>query len=159
MHKSNCGSKAIGFTAAVFILKGNAMAYPGRQRIYESTIRRMVQEALAQQETEFRQQHENDADEELLLYLRTCAARLQHTPWPEEIVGGLFIQERFGSWKRALLFARLPAPKTANQPASFARVKEETEKQKVVYRQRKAEKKARANERRLQQEEKKKLPE
>ena len=28
------------------------MAYPGRQNIYEATIRRMVQEALEQQEQE-----------------------------------------------------------------------------------------------------------
>ena len=34
------------------------MAYPGRQNIYEATIRRMVQQALEDQEQEFREQHE-----------------------------------------------------------------------------------------------------
>ena len=116
------------------------MAYPGRQNIYEATIRRMVQEALEQQEQDFRQQHAQDSDEQLLAYLRAWAIRKQHTPWPGEIVGGKFIQERFGSWNRALLLARLPAPKTANQSKSFARVREETEKQKEIYRQRKAKK-------------------
>ena len=132
------------------------MAYPGRQNIYEATIRRMVQEALAQQEQEFRQQHENDTDGQLLEYLRAGACRLHHTPWSGEIVGGKLIQERFGTWSRALTLAELPAPKTSNHSSSFARVKEETERQKEKYRQRKAEKKALAARRRYLQEEKKK---
>ena len=132
------------------------MAYPGRQNIYEATIRRMVQEALEQQEQEFRQRHESDTDEQLLALLRASAIRLHHSPWPDEIVGGLFIQERFGSWNRALALARLPAPKTANQKKSFARIQDEEERQKEVYKQRKAEKKVLANQRRLQQEAKKK---
>ena len=47
------------------------MAYPGRQNIYEATIRRMVQEALEQQEQTFRQQHAQDPDEQLLAYARS----------------------------------------------------------------------------------------
>ncbi len=128
------------------------MAYPGRQNIYEATIRRMVQESLAQQEQDFRQQHAADTDAQLLKYLRACANRLHHTPWPGEIVGGSFIQERIGSWNRALVLARLPAPTTANQSKSFARIQNEIEKQKEIYRQRKAAKKELANQRRLQQE-------
>ena len=132
------------------------MAYPGRQNIYEATIRRMVQEALEQQEQAFRQQHEADTDEQLLDYLRAWAIRLQHTPWPGELVGGSFIQERFGSWNRTLALAKLPPPRTPNQSRAFRRVQEETERQKQLYTQRKAEKKALANQRRLQQEAKKK---
>ena len=135
------------------------MAYPGRQNIYEATIRRMVQEALAQQEAEFRLYHEADSDEQLLAYLHRCAVRLHHTPWPGEITGGCFIEERFGTWKQALILAKLPAPRTANQSKSFARVQEETEKQKAVYRQRKAEKKALAEQRRAQQTARKKQSE
>ena len=132
------------------------MAYPGRQNIYEATIRRMVREALTQQEQEFRQQHETDTDAQLLAYLRAWAIRKHHTPWPGEIVGGSFIQERFGSWDRALAMARLPMPKTANRSQSFVRVQEETQKQKEIYRQRKAEKKTLAQERLAQQAAKKK---
>ena len=132
------------------------MAYPGRQNIYEATIRRMVREALTQQEQEFRQQHETDTDAQLLAYLRAWAIRKHHTPWPGEIVGGSFIQERFGSWDRALAMARLPMPKTANRSQSFVRVHEETQKQKEIYRQQKAEKKALAQERLAQQAAKKK---
>ena len=135
------------------------MAYPGRQNIYEAVIHRMVQEALDQQEQEFRQQHGADTEAQLLTYLRSCAVRLNHTPWPGEIVGGSCIQQRFGSWDRALTLARLPAPRTANQSQSFARVQEETERQKEKYRQQKVRKKALANQRRMQQAAKKKQPE
>ena len=132
------------------------MAYPGRQNIYEATIRRMVQEALEQQEQEFREQHKEDTDQELLMYLRVCAIRLHHTPWPGEIVGGKLILERIGSWERAVMLAKLPAPRTANQQKNFARVQEETERQKEAYRKRKAEKKILAQQRIAQQGAKKK---
>ena len=113
------------------------MAYPGRQNIYEATIRRMVQEALEQQEQEFREQHEEDTDGQLLMYLRECATRLRHTPWPGEIVGGKLILERIGPWERAVMLAKLPAPRGQNQQKNFARVQEETERQKEIYRSRK----------------------
>ena len=132
------------------------MAYPGRQNIYDAIIRKMVQESLAKQEEEFRQQHEADTDAQLLMYLRTWAIRLHHTPWPGEIVGGSFLLERFGSWNRALTLAKLSPPQTVNQSQSFARVKEETERQKEIYTKRKAEKKVAANQKRLQQSAKKK---
>ena len=135
------------------------MAYPGRQNIYEATIRRMVQEALEQQEQEFREQHKEDTDQELLMYLRVCAIRLHHTPWPGEIVGGKLILERIGSWERAVMLAKLPAPRTANQQKNFARVQKETERQKEVYRKRKAEKKILAQQRIAQQGAKKKKEE
>jgi hypothetical protein len=111
----------------------------------------MVFEVLEQQEQTFRQQHALDSDEQLLAYLRAWAIRKQHTPWPGEIVGGTFIQERFGSWNQALLLARLPAPRMANQSISFARVKEETERQKELYRRKKAEKKQLAQKRLAEQ--------
>ena len=132
------------------------MAYPGRQNIYEATIRRMVQAALDEQEQLFRQQHEADTDAQLITYLCSCAAQLQHTPWPGEIVGGDFIKKRFGTWHQALALAKLPTPRTANQSKTFTRVQEETERQKKVYRQRKAEKKMRAAQKRAQQAAKKK---
>ena len=135
------------------------MAYPGRQNIYEATIRRMVQQALEQQEQEFREQHKEDTDQELLMYLRACAIRLHHTPWPGEIVGGKLILERIGSWERAVILAKLPAPCGQNQQKNFARVQEETERQKEVYRKRKAEKKILAQKRIVQQGAKKKKEE
>ena len=93
------------------------------------------------------------------MYLRACAIRLHHTPWPGEIVGGKLILERIGSWERAVMLAKLPAPRTANQQKNFARVQEETERQKEAYRKRKAEKKILAQQRIAQQGAKKKKEE
>ena len=89
------------------------MAYPGRQNIYEATIRRMVQQALEDQEQEFREQHEKNTDQELLMYLRSCAMRLHHTPWPGENPGhggsdprccmyeAPFLSAKAGHWVKA----------------------------------------------------------
>ena len=85
------------------------MGYHGRQNIYEAAIRRMVQQALEEQAREFRAQHQDDTDEELLRYLRSWAFRLNHTPWPGEIPGTELILERFGpgngrcSWQNSRL--------------------------------------------------------
>lgn len=132
------------------------MGYPGRQNIYEATIRRMVFEALEAQEQAFRKEHALDTNEQLLVYLRSCASRLQHSPWPGEIVGGSYIEERFGTWVRALALAKLPAARTPNQQKTFLRYQEEVERQKEIYRQRKAEKKVLAQKRLADQAAKKK---
>lgn len=123
------------------------MGYPGRHKIFEATLRRMVTQALEAQEMQFRTEHESDSDEMLLDYLRRCAEKCRHTPWPGEIVGGSLLTERFGTWEQVLAAAELPPPHTANRPEGFARVREETEKQRLIYRQRKLEKKKRAEER------------
>ena len=49
------------------------------------------------------------------MYLRSCAMQLHHTPWPGEILGGRLILERTGSWERAVMLAKLPAPRGQNQ--------------------------------------------
>lgn len=119
------------------------MAYSGRNNIYDAVIRRMVTEALAAQDEDFRLRHGNDPDETLLEYLRRCAGGLGHTPWPRELVGGCMIEERFGSWAQALAMAALPGPTHPDRLQSFARYRAERETQQVLYRRKKAEKKAR----------------
>ena len=133
-------------------MEGNIMGYAGRQNIYEGAIRKMVTQALETQEKEFRKEHEFDTDEQLLDYLRLCTAKLQHVPWPGEILGGTVILERFGSWERALAAANLPRPWGENKVSTFQRVKQEEARQKEIYRQRKAEKKILSQQRKLQQE-------
>lgn len=135
------------------------MGYAGRHNIYEGAIRKMVTLALEAREEEFRKEHGSDTDAQLLAYLRLCAAKLNHTPWPEEILGGTVIAERFGSWEKALTAANLALPLGENKPSTFPRVKREEERQKEIYRQRKAEKKILAQQRRIRQEARKKDPE
>lgn len=130
------------------------MPYPGRNNIYEATIRRMVKEALDAQEQEFAQKRGADSDEALLAYLQFCAQLLGHTPWPREIVGGSLIEQRFGAWQNVLLKAKLPMPNTADKVTGFARYQEETERQKVLYREKKAARKQKSQHRLNTQKEK-----
>jgi len=117
------------------------MPYPGRNNIYEATIKRMVNEALEAQEQEFAQNRGSDSDEQLLAYLQFCTQLLGHTPWPREIVGGSLIEDRFGTWQTALIKAKLPKPSTPDKTSGFARYQEQTQRQKQLYREKKAAKK------------------
>ena len=132
------------------------MGYAGRQNIYEATIRRMVAQALEEQEEQFRQEHEADTDDQLIAYLQAAAEELQDTPHQGEILGGKLIAERFGSWENALEAARLLRSCRPNKPAAFLRVQQEEVRQKEIYRQRKAEKRILSEKRRTQQAAKKK---
>ena len=123
------------------------MAYPGRHNIYQAAIRRMVTQALEAQEQQFRQEHEQDSDEALLNLLRNWVSVHGYTPWPGEMTGGSYLTERFGSWERLVSLAGLKVPTHPNCQQSFARVKEETERQKELYRRKKAEKKQLAQKR------------
>ena len=125
------------------------MPYPGRNNIYEAIIKRMVKEALEAQEQEFANNRSADSEEQLLDYLRFCAQRLGHTPWPSEIVGGGLIASRFGSWENALASAKLPKPRTQDKMTSFTRYLDETERQKALYRERKAAKKQLSQQRQM----------
>ena len=76
-------------------------------------------EALAERDREWTAEHEADTDEELLDYLRRCAAELGHTPMRHEVLGSTYIGERFGNWAVALTMAGLPVPKK-KQPRDTA---------------------------------------
>ena len=130
------------------------MPHPGRNNIYEATIKRMVNAALEAQELEFNQNHGKDSNEQLLAYLGFCAQLLGHTPWPREIVGGSLIEARFGSWETALEEAKLSKPTIPDKLTGFVRYREEVERQKVIYREKKAAKKQKAQQRLKAQKEK-----
>ena len=117
------------------------MGYPGRHNIYEATIRRMVTQALEAQEMQFRQDHAQDTDAQLLELIRDWVSDHGYTPWPLEIPGGSYMAERFGSWEALIDQARLKPPAHPNRTQSFQRFREETERQKAIYRRKKAEKK------------------
>ena len=117
------------------------MGYPGRHNIYEATIRRMVTQALEAQEMQFRQDHALDTDAQLLGLVRDWVSVHGYTPWPLEIPGGSYMAERFGSWEALIDQARLKPPAHPNRTQSFQRFREETERQKAIYRRKKAEKK------------------
>lgn len=113
------------------------MPYPGRNRIYNSIIERMVNEAFRVEEAAFAKVHGEDSDEQLLVYMKSCAVRLGHTPWPREIAGGEFLLRRFIVWENAYRKAGLPPPSLPDKLTCFARCTEETERQKKLYREKK----------------------
>ena len=123
------------------------MGYPGRHNIYEATIRRMVTQALEEQELRFRKEHEQEPDEQLLKVVRDWASVHGYTPWPGELPGGSYLTERFGSWVRLVGLAGLNMPTHPNRYQSFSRFREEAERQKELYRRKKAEKKQLAQKR------------
>lgn len=131
------------------------MPYPKRHEIYEAVISRMVTQSLQAQDQQFAQEHVNDTEDQLLAYVKDCAEKLGHSPWPREIVGGEMILSRFESWDQVLRMANLHQPTTANKTSVFARYIDEVEQQKMVYRQKKAVKKQKAQQRLKEQEEKK----
>ena len=123
------------------------MAQPDRNKFYDIAIQKLVNNSLAAQEERFEELHRDDKDEMLLSYLKASALRLGHSPWPQEIQGGCYLEKRFGSWTAALSAAELPLPQTPNRSSRFARVQEETKIQKEIYQKKKEEKKARNKER------------
>ena len=58
--------------------------------------------AIAQKNIQFALDHQHDSLVKLKLYLRDCAAALSHAPVRTEIIGGDYVDLRFGSWKNAL---------------------------------------------------------
>jgi len=116
------------------------MPAPSRNDIYDAVIRKMVTQALEEQETEFERDHGRCSDEELIAYLQDRAKALGYAPRYKEVIGWRLAEQRFGSWNEALHRAGLtPLPRCP--VTRLPRIQEETEKQKALYRQRKAEKK------------------
>ena len=116
------------------------MPAPSRNDIYEAVIRKMVTQALEEQEALFERDHGQDPDEELLAYLRTSAGGLGYSPRYKEIIGWRLLEQRFGGWNEVLQKADL-IPSAKCPVTKLPRIQEETEKQKELYRQKKAEKK------------------
>ena len=116
------------------------MPTPSRNDIYEAVIRKMVNQALEEQESEFERTHEADDDEKLITYLQNCAKELGYSPRYKEIIGWRIIEGRFGSWSEALQRANL-IPASKCPVTKLPRIIEVTERQKEIYRRKKTEKK------------------
>lgn len=127
------------------------MPRPTRNEIYEAVIRKMVMQALDEQELQFTRDHSFDSNEQLLDYIREYAVVFHYAPRYKEIIGWKLICERFGSWGAAIEKAGLRLSSSCSVE-KLPRIQEEVRKQKELYRQKKAEKKLLSEQRRLQQE-------
>lgn len=63
-------------------------------------------------------EHLQDTDEQLLEYVRQCAARLGHPPHAKEIEGGSYIGNRFCGWPVCLHYAGIGYPPDIQPPKS-----------------------------------------
>ena len=57
---------------------------------------------IARRNTEFILDHQNDSLEQLSDYLKACMDDIGHAPAKVEVIGGDYIEYRFGSWEKAL---------------------------------------------------------
>ena len=60
--------------------------------------------------------HQADTDEQLLAYVKSCAAESGQTPRKKEVPGGEYICQRIGSWALVCTLAELPLPKELKPP-------------------------------------------
>ena len=107
----------------------------------DEMLAKRTRKELTDREEAFREEHAGDTDDELLEYLRLCALELGHTPNSCEIIGGSCIQERFGTWSRAVRFAGLPRPGTPPKPENRKIYRDEYEKQRRLFLREKRERK------------------
>ena len=134
-------------------LKEDPMPRPTRNEIYDAVIRKMVQQALEAQEQSFIWDHASDSEEQLIAYIKEQAAILCYTPRYKEIIGWQLMEQRFGSWEEALRRADLRIC-TSCAVNKLPRIQQEVERQKALYRMKKAEKKEKSLQRRMEQEQK-----
>ena len=61
-----------------------------------------VKRIIARKNTLFILEHQNDSLEDLSKYLQACMESLGHPPARVEVIGGDYIEYRFGTWQKAL---------------------------------------------------------
>lgn len=118
-----------------------------RNQIYESVINKRTTQSLQKKEHEFEELHKVDSDKQLLEYVLKEALRLGHAPGEKEIVGWTYLISRFGSWDKVLEKASLKKNKSYYSEGANTLRQAEVERQKALYRERKQEKKIKAQER------------
>lgn len=87
----------------------------GRRRL----ILRRVERMIARQNTQFIIDHQNDTLEQLSEYLKGCMEQLGHVPARVEVIGGDYIEYRFGSWYKAVRSFYTGKMSDAKDPPAF----------------------------------------
>ena len=61
-----------------------------------------IERVIAYKNVQFIIDHQHDTPEQLSAYLKACMDELGHVPAKVEVIGGDFLEYRFGSWQKAL---------------------------------------------------------
>lgn len=72
------------------------------EHCYDPAILRRIERVIAYRNVQFILDHQNDSLESLSAYLQSCTEALGHIPAKVEVVGGDYLEYRFGTWQKAL---------------------------------------------------------
>ena len=73
-----------------------------RQDNQDQIIYSRIERVIAYKNVQFILDHQNDTLEQLSAYLQSCMEDIGHPPAMVEVIGGEYIQYRFGSWQKAI---------------------------------------------------------
>lgn len=83
-------------------MKDKPFYYQDNRALHEKRLKERVRAAISKRNIEFTLAHQHDSIPELVRYVRQCKAELGHVPARTEIIGGEFLELRFGSWFNVL---------------------------------------------------------
>ena len=113
-------------------------------------VLRRAERMIAYQNIQFILAHQNDTLEQLTAYLSACTDKLGHVPAWTEVLGGDLIDLRFGGWAQALHSIGQTGYDDAQEPPRVQDTqlfRNEYDRQRVLDKQKKLEKKALSRER------------
>lgn len=73
-----------------------------RQDNQDQIIYSRIERVIAYKNVQFILEHQSDTLEQLSAYLQSCMEDIGHPPAMVEVIGGEYIQYRFGSWQKAI---------------------------------------------------------
>lgn len=73
-----------------------------QQSRQDQIIYSRIERVIAYKNVQFIIEHQNDTLEQLSAYLQSCMEDIGHPPAMVEVIGGEYIQYRFGSWQKAI---------------------------------------------------------
>ena len=88
---------------------------------HKTALLELARRIIARKNTQFILDHQNDTLEQLSAYLKACMEDIGHPPARVEVIGGAFLEYRFGSWTKALRsFYSGSVSANIKNPPSFA---------------------------------------
>ena len=76
--------------------------YAEQQSRQDQIIYSRIERVIAYKNVQFIIKHQSDTLEQLSAYLQSCMEDIGHPPAMVEVIGGEYIQYRFGTWTKAL---------------------------------------------------------
>ena len=109
---------------------------------YKNQLHLKTTEALIKRHEAFELQNAMTSDAELLEYVRACSEELSETPNVNEVIGGAYIERRFGGWDKVVSAAKLPGPVRTLPVEKTQIYKKEYKRQEKMFRKNKQQEKA-----------------